>query len=482
MKRTISLLLSILLLLLLLPGCAQLAATEQASRTPVFQPTATPEPATTPMETEPPADATEDGTSPGEAPDVLSSNLKDAAAFTAFPEGNYLADPKFDTDEFLPDYDVDRSLLNSTYSGICETEDTIFFFPYNSTFTGRSDAKVCILYFTDLASGVTLPLCSKPECSHTDDTCNAYLADSGQVYGLRIYDGKLYWLTVEISSNVYVHLNRMNLDGSAHEVVTTLDSETSKKLTRLHFTTWLIHRGYIYIGGYEYSATELIEPYQFYVYAAPMDGGESFSIMSYVRDSSGAVLHITPVGNDLYISLNAYRRDGETEDYCMGAFYRWNSKTRKGEYLFGQEGVLEDCLAYFGAECPYPVAGDGLYFCRSIYNGDTESFHSAVRKISFQTGKLEEISVFQSPSLAILGQEGIVSHDASCVYVYDYSFQLLSQSDPANLSLLFNFLGATSRYAFYLYGDTPDSGAIIAVPLHGGDVMFLQAPKAGKRA
>lgn len=253
MKRTISLLLSALILILLLPGCAQFAPTEQESRTPMFQPTPTP------VQTDPPADPTEDNASSNETSGESEGVLADLVSFTEFPEGNYLADTKFDTDEFLPDYDVDISFLHlqsTTYKGICTTEDTIYFF------TQPAANASCFLHFTDIASGVTMPLCSKPECTHKDNACNAYLAGGMDVYGLRIYEGKIYWMACE---DYGLKLMRMNVDGTDREVMFALDYNTYKELTRLGTPTWVIHRGYIYIAGTDKDYASTIEPIQFRV-------------------------------------------------------------------------------------------------------------------------------------------------------------------------------------------------------------------------
>lgn len=462
MKRILSLLLSVLFLCLLLPGCEQLAATEQESRSPAFQPTPTP------SQTDPPAEPTEDSSAPGAVPDGLSSNWKDVATFTDFPDGNYLADPKFDTDEFLPGYDVDVSFLTVTdHIGVCATEDTIFFSPNNGSLNRSS-----FLHFTDIASGVTMPLCSKPECSHTDDTCNAYLASSGQVYGLRIYDGKLYWLAYE---DHYVQLMRMNFDGTGHEVVTSLDLDASQKINALNGTTWFIHRGYIYIGGFDRYYNELVEPVEYYVCATPISGGETFPIMSCVQNCTGSLIYIIPKGNDLYISLNSYQQDiDETVPYLTAAFYRWSSKTREGEYLFGQEGLEEDCHAYAKGGRPFPVGGGDLYYKSAPYDEGTDANAVAIWKLSSQTKQIEEVGAFPGQSAAFLVEGGIVSYDSSRVYLYDYDFNLLSQSDPADLTILYNFLGANSQYAFFLCFDADNAEDIIAVPLHGGDPLMLQ--------
>lgn len=94
--------------------------------------------------------------------------------------------------------------------------------------------------------------------------------------------------------------------------------------------------------------------------------------------------------------------------------------------------------------------------------------------MSSQTKQIEEVGAFPGQSAAFLVEGGIVSYDSSRVYLYDYDFNLLSQSDPADLTILYNFLGANSQYAFFLCFDADNAEDIIAVPLHGGDPLMLQ--------
>ena len=476
MKRTIALILSMVFLGLLLSGCDRFASTEQESHTPMFQPTpaqtdspAVPTENSTPSidTTDPPAAPTENSTSPVETADGSSSDTLSLATFTEFPEGNYLADPKFDTDEFLPDYDADISFLqyeSTRFMGLFATEDTIYFAPQG---IGSNPS---FLYFTDIASGVTMPLCNKPECTHTDNTCNAYLGDNHYFSAIRIYDGKIYWLALDLTDLPCYHLMRMNLDGTDHEIVSTLDYDTTRAIRDLDGCSYVIHRGYLYIGGFHFEATGKTEPFEFTVFAAPLSGGEAFTIMSEVHNCANAIFLIKPVGNDLYIFQNSYRTiDAETAEK-MGAFYRWNSKTRKGEYLYGEQTVNSTCQTYFGFTMPCPVPGDGLYY--SLYEFSENEYK--LMKLSFQTGTLEQIGVFPSEAGGpVFVKDYIICHNSNSIYLFDYNLNLVSQSDSMDSDGLSNFLGANSQFAFYFY-IKDDINCMVAIPLHGGDILLLQ--------
>lgn len=151
------------------------------------------------------------------------------------PKPNTLGDNTILGSDFQKD--MNQSKAFHIYN-TCENEDGYFFL--------YADGNA---YYLDKASGTSTILCGKPECSHTDDTCNAW------AYGnfLTYYNGKLYW-----SSNDYVEenggivnkgerLHCMDLDGTNRTVVQNLDfvpgGDTSNYLTEP-----IIHRGIVYFS------------------------------------------------------------------------------------------------------------------------------------------------------------------------------------------------------------------------------------------
>ena len=489
MKHTITLLLSFSLLGLLLTGCEQFIPMVQESRTPRFQPTPSPVQTEMPFPTNPVesgASSAVDNIPSGESP----SNLEDLFSFPAFPEGNYLADPKFDTEEYLPDYDADLAFLQnetSAYTSVCETSDTIYFLPD----TSQKYREPAFLQYYDIASGKTMVLCNKPECTHTDISCNACLSSDYSVFGLRIYDNKLYWIG---TGSYGLSLMRMNLDGTEHETVTVLDYKVANKaIYNVEFTTWVIHRGYIYIAGAAHDCTSRLEPYECFVYAIPFDGGEATLVASCVQTCSSAICFIAPQGNDLYISFNfatsskgelGTAADGAVETcHCINAFYRWNSKTRKAECLYAEDCDLKDSLAYFSLFRPYPVSGDGLYYF--LWRVTVEEDVFRFMKLSFQSGEIDEIGIYPGDGDPYLANNYIFSRAnnddfQTNIYTYDYNFNSVLQESYSNIGIFSNFYGANSRHAFYLYYDGTHYN-IAVIPLNGGEMLFLKALDTEKK-
>ena len=93
-----------------------------------------------------------------------------------------------------------------------------------------------IAVYYDTVSGVTGAVCGKADCTHNSMACNAFL-DLGNITGLQIYDGKIYWLQGAGYSRI---LYRMDLDGNNREQVQVLDDISGID------PRFAIHRGYVY--------------------------------------------------------------------------------------------------------------------------------------------------------------------------------------------------------------------------------------------
>ena len=108
---------------------------------------------------------------------------------------NYLLDEKFDTEAYLPGYDMQLA-FQSADGQFC-SEGSVYYTILNSW-----------IFYYDRESDTSGILCGKPECAHKDASCNAY---AGNMMGcIQVYDGQLYWLS---GSTLY----RMDLDGTNRE-------------------------------------------------------------------------------------------------------------------------------------------------------------------------------------------------------------------------------------------------------------------------
>ena len=408
----------------------------------------------------------------------------DEYGFTIFPEGNYLADKKFDTDEYLPDYDADPSFYHgySTSSyGFCSTEDTIY------SFCDHTGADMLITY-TDKATGISGPLCGRPECLHRDATCNAYVhrvrfayGYGGYGYGLSVYDGKLYWI------DGGTQIVRANLDGTGRETVGEIQTENYEKP---HNQMIVFHRGYVYYAGVSNRIINGKDAYVITLKAKPLDGGEEFVILEKTVDYSLARILLKPVGNELYIMLQ----------YRVVELYRWDSKARQGESLYS-ETEPPDGIDYWYENSFLPVAGDGIYF--TGHSEDKTEAGYEIRyifKYSFADGEVKTVMTFNDEedrffrtgwysnmrftrdylvTLHIDKLDDGTYERALCVFDYDKNL-VMTKPMYGNRGIQ-EFLGADGEYIYFFSigqeifsSDTlHEWGDFIFAPLDGGEFLVI---------
>ena len=104
--------------------------------------------------------------------------------------------PAFQTEEYLAQYDMKNEYTQA--QGMIDKENGIYYFcPLGSVY----------VYYYDEETDIQGKLCAKPECTHEDASCNAYLGVSN--IGIQIYDHSLYWIQ---GGSLY----RMDLNGENH--------------------------------------------------------------------------------------------------------------------------------------------------------------------------------------------------------------------------------------------------------------------------
>lgn len=215
-----------------------------------------------------------------------------------------LPKPNVTGDNTVLGSDFQKNMNQSKASHIyntCESEDGYFFL--------YADGNV---YYLDKKSGASTILCGKPECSHTDDNCNAW------AYGnfLTYYNGKLYWSSydrVQEKGGVVDYgerLHCMDLDGTNHKVVQKLDFVPGGD-TNNYITKPIIHRGIVYFC------------YSGCLYAVALGDDIDNAVCLYGEKISDDGSHIIG-SNELYYELWA---DGD-----MVYFMAKNVKQKNGTY------------------------------------------------------------------------------------------------------------------------------------------------------
>lgn len=447
MKKTIAVILAFLVLVTMLVSCEH------------FVPAGEDERPSLPSSGEgtAPAGGTEatDGTEPAE----------ENHGFTVFPEGNYLADPMFDTDEYLPDYDVDLSSVHrfSTLDNLCSTETTVY-----SIRNGLDAGSSLFITYMDKATGISLPLCGKPECMHNDGNCNANV---NRPRGLCVYDGKLYWQD-------YGQVMRMNLDGTEREKVCYYSDYGSNLVI-------VFHRGYVYYTSEKNDIKDGKAGNRVRVCALPLAGGDPIVLLDRFVDG-GVNCLLMPVGRDVYIMLNmALQKKGGGEDDLRDRveLLRWDTKTRKGELLYSADAPEGAVYSRYSFR---PIPGDGIYFDLC---GVPRDFRQIVYRYSFETGEVEPImELYEGPGDYFTApfftrDYIIVEHGGTGdtlfyrnMLLYNYEGEPVKRLTPGDEYYFQTFFGMDEEN---LYGmctileEDRKFDAFFAVPLDGSEVILI---------
>ncbi len=245
-----------------------------------------------------------------------------------------LLDDQFDTAEFLPEYDF----LNEfgKWRQLYESEAAYYLFSDTNPF----------LHYYDKESGISGILCGKPECNHSDTSCNAYLAGGSS---LMYYDGYIYWVQ---QGNT---LMRIKPDGTERETVQYLQGGIANSV-------WL-HRGYIYSIQTTSSVVDGVS--QNLIQLTQEVLGDAEQEAKTVLEVVGNDYFYQVVGNTVYIGIEAYTL---AEDSSIASssisLYAYDSASGSLDKL------AENTLAQNHLICDMRFTNGNLFF--SAYGDDSQ--------------------------------------------------------------------------------------------------------------
>ena len=247
--------------------------------------------------------------------------------------------------EMDTDLDSDRALSARSTAQMCEIGDTVYYVTTHIT----AKESVHLIYYYEKASGVSGPLCGKPECRHADTKCNAYV---GNVVAIGSYNGMIYYFGYEYGTGNVIR--RMAADGTEHETVRTLKQDTFPSSGYARIIQF--HRGYMY---YTTETTTIVDGQQcdgLYIAAVPLDSDGEITVI--LNEESGDVdLSAQLYGDSMYImdcgeKLQLRRWDCETHD--MELLLYTESPISSPEFW------VADSYIYFNGATGKVVSEDGI--------------------------------------------------------------------------------------------------------------------------
>ncbi len=284
------------------------------------------------------------------------------------------------------------------------------------------------LYFLDKKSDLAVPLCNKPDCTHTskDIDCNAYFSVE-QYYnylGLFYYDSNIYIIGndgKENSNKLYLH--KISKDGSVREQSSYL-GEFGSNINDMQIS-FIIHKGK---GYFAYSGDNKYELYSFNI-------NEDKPQMKKIDEING-------IGAEIY---RLYGCDN-------GISYQYGCFT--DESLEVYEGGIKVCLddkpqiIVNEAIKPYVIANSSVYY----------ETNSGIKIKSLKNNKTDDFNTeSNSYSLNYDGRYfyayNVMAEGSQVIYVYDNNQDYIGKFNTPNdtVGMLF---GDTERFFCMCADDT----------------------------
>lgn len=225
------------------------------------------------------------------------------------------------------------------------------------------------LYFFDKSSKTTVPLCSRANCMHTDENCDAYIKNIRGYNGLWYYENYLY-LIGNISDTLCLY--KISKDGSKHEKCCDLEYLGSSYSYSMLLT---IHRGYAYYS---------------------LNTGKNETELKRIELKENAK------AETIYKCSGSKSKIEEIKGYGEGVFFvKADYKNSESTYTLFYYSITDNCIVetdFYDFQCNFAVAEDCILY--------SDSNH--VMKYNTIT---DETTVFLD------GELSVISYDGKYVYL-----------------------------------------------------------------
>jgi len=247
----------------------------------------------------------------------------------------------------LADENADNNyLVNNNFQFMTESDSTIY--------------KIVIdrIYYYDKASGISGPICGKPDCDHTGMDCDAYI---GTGRAIQYYNNSLYFVSCDY--NIFpaeFWLWKADVNGQNREKIKLLDAKGL--LIPNQPQNFFIHRGQLFL----FCLTNIVENgvpmMRAAILSSPLDDSQEFTTLW--EEKSESVLEYTYrlSGQYVYVSLVTGTKSLQ--------IFRINFLDKTIEPLFSEDG-------------------QGYYYGEIHLTADDEVYLSAATETAVYVWKIE---------------------------------------------------------------------------------------------
>lgn len=264
------------------------------------------------------------------------------------------------------------------------------------------------VYYLENGTDVLIPLCGRPDCTHSTADCNAYIKGSEITY----YDGFLYVFCGGADAKIV----RMDPDGSNHVTVIDL-MESANKIGGERVSSGFVTEGYCYFGvskkveiddGDGSDITQHFEGRWIGSFYCKIDGSDGEPKRSSAKHGDISVRPLYSCGNIILAFANEPQNGGQYASY-----WQWHPETDTYTYLLDTprySGYYDENAGYYHM--------DGAIRRYTIATGKEE--------VMVQTGLPGAYHVRAFPDCLVLFTS---SEEDYTLYVYNWAYELVEAVD-----------------------------------------------------
>ena len=252
-------------------------------------------------------------------------------------------------------FDLDGSFASNTSEKLFETHDTVYYL------TGGDGSAEYRVYFTDKDYRDWMLLCGRPDCTHRNYDCGAYLGGDAGSPVIWPYGNSLYYFIYNEDDTP--ELWRMKLDGTAHEKLFTCGYSDLGDHFPITGWSWYFHNKYAIVYFCGSSSFDIDDPARVMV--------------DLVIDLSSDKLEQRPFDLGQISTIGAPLAGEGDILYCSQSFN--NNMLVKAN--------LADMTVEEITELPFPLYGGGSLRGDILYFLDTYYMHK-LGAVDLKTGEL----------------------------------------------------------------------------------------------